>query len=100
MEYEVSPNDTQGPFAKRIPASFEAMARLPRLSFTGLRQEIAERFHVGERLLAELNPRADFRRPGVHVSVANIGSRRPQASVTKVVIDKQNRSLSAFDQKG
>jgi lipoprotein-anchoring transpeptidase ErfK/SrfK len=99
-EYEVSQKDTQGPFAKRIPTSFEAMARLPRLSYTSPQQEIAERFHMDEELLAELNPRADFRRPGAHVSVTNVGRNRPQARVTRLVIDKQNRSLSAFDQKG
>src|ERR1700719_1955695 len=60
-EYEIADKDVQGPFTKHIPAGFDAMARLPRLSYTGPREELAERFHMSEQLLAELNPRIDFR---------------------------------------
>jgi lipoprotein-anchoring transpeptidase ErfK/SrfK len=99
MEYEISPNDVRGPFIKRVPTGFEAMARLPRLSYTGPRQELAEKFHMGEKLLTSLNPRADFDHSGTHIIVANVGV-RPRAKVDKIVVDKQQRSLTAFDQNG
>jgi lipoprotein-anchoring transpeptidase ErfK/SrfK len=99
-EYEISNNDVRGPFEKHIPAGFDAMAKVRRLSYTGPREELAERFHMGEKLLAELNPHADFHRPGTRIVAANVGSKGPQANVAKIVIDKQKRSLSAFDSKG
>jgi lipoprotein-anchoring transpeptidase ErfK/SrfK len=98
-EYEISQQDMQGPFVERIPPGFEAMAKLRRLSYTGPREELAEKFHMDEKLLASLNPRDDFRRSGTRIMVANVGS-RPRATVDKVVVDKQERSVSAFDDKG
>jgi lipoprotein-anchoring transpeptidase ErfK/SrfK len=99
VDYEISPQDVRGPFVKRVPTSFEAMARMPRLSYTGPRQDLAEKFHMDEKLLKSLNPRADFDRSGTHIVVANVGV-RPWAKVDKVVIDKQERSLVAFDKNG
>jgi lipoprotein-anchoring transpeptidase ErfK/SrfK len=98
-EYEISPKDVRGPFVKRVPTSFEAMARLPRLSYTGPREELAENFHMDEKLLNSLNPRADIDRSGTHIIVANVGV-RPRAKVDKIVVDKQERSLVAFDKNG
>src|SRR5579883_764775 len=36
-DYEITPDDVKGPFTKHIPSSFEAMAKLPRLDYTGPR---------------------------------------------------------------
>jgi lipoprotein-anchoring transpeptidase ErfK/SrfK len=99
MEYEISPQDVQGPFIKRAPTGFDAMAKLPRLSYTGPREELAEKFHMDQKLLTSLNPRADFDRSGTHIIVPNVGV-RPWAQVDKIVIDKQKRSLIAFDKNG
>ena len=99
MDYEISPNDVRGPFIKRVPTGFDAMAKLPRLSYTGPREELAEKFHMDQKLLNSLNPRADFDRPGTYIIVANVGV-RPQPQVDKIVIDKQERSLIAFDKNG
>lgn len=99
VEYEISPKDVRGPFVKHVPTSFEAMARVPRLSYTGPRQELAEKFHMDEKLLNSLNPRADFDRSGTHIIVANVGVRL-WAKVDKILIDKQERSLVAFDKDG
>jgi lipoprotein-anchoring transpeptidase ErfK/SrfK len=97
--YEISEEDERVPFEKHIPTSFEAMAKLPALSYTGPRQELAERFHMSEKLLAALNPQTDFRHAGTRITVANVETRAP-GKVAKVVIDKANRSLSAFDDRG
>jgi lipoprotein-anchoring transpeptidase ErfK/SrfK len=98
-EYEISQQDTQGPFVKRIPTSFEKMAKLHHLSYTGPRQELAEKFHMDENLLATLNPGAVFNRARTRIIVANVVD-RPQAKVDKILVDKQERSVSAFDDKG
>jgi lipoprotein-anchoring transpeptidase ErfK/SrfK len=98
-EYEISPNDVRGPFIKRVPTGFDAMAKLPRLSYAGPREELAEKFHMDQKLLTSLNPRTDFDRSGMRIIVANVGV-RPRAQVDKIVIDKQERSLIAFDKNG
>jgi lipoprotein-anchoring transpeptidase ErfK/SrfK len=99
-QYVISDKDVQGPFENPIPTDFAAMAKLPRLSYTGPRQALAERFHMDEKLLVELNPGADFGRSGTRINVANVGRRGPQAQAARIVVDKRKRSLSAFDGKG
>lgn len=96
-DYEISPQDVNGPFEPHIPATFEGMARLPRLSYRDPRQELAEKFHMTEALLSELNPGIDFHRAGALIKVANPARPPPAKKAVKIVIDKPRRSLLAFD---
>jgi lipoprotein-anchoring transpeptidase ErfK/SrfK len=99
-EYEITAADVKGPFTKNIPANFEAMAKLPALDYTGPRDELAERFHMSEQLLATLNGGADFGRAGTRIVVTDVPQKPRHARVAKVVIDKSARTLSAFDAEG
>jgi lipoprotein-anchoring transpeptidase ErfK/SrfK len=99
-DYEISEADVKGPFTEKIPANFEAMAKLPRLDYASPRDELAERFHVSESLLAALNPGIDFARAGARIAVTDVPQRPRHVKVAKLVIDKQARSLSAFDADG
>ncbi|MGB3744753.1 MAG: L,D-transpeptidase [Xanthobacteraceae bacterium] len=99
-DYVIGEADIKGPFTNKIPADFEAMAKLPRLDYTSPRGELAERFHVSESLLAALNPGVDFARAGTRIAVTDVPQQPRHVKVAKVVIDKQARSLSAFDADG
>jgi lipoprotein-anchoring transpeptidase ErfK/SrfK len=99
-EYEITEADVKGPFTKNIPANFEAMAELPALDYPSPRDELAERFHMSEQLLATLNGGADFDRAGARIVVTDVPQKPRHARVAKVVIDKSARSLSAFDADG
>jgi lipoprotein-anchoring transpeptidase ErfK/SrfK len=99
-DYVISETDVKGPFTKKIPASFEALAKLPRLDYSGPRDELAEKFHMAESLLTALNPGVDFGRAGTRIAVADVPQKPRQAKVAKIVIDKNARSLSAFNADG
>ena len=99
-EYEITESDVKGPFTKNIPANFEAMAKLPALDYPNPQDELAERFHMSDSLLATLNPGADFGRPGTRIVVTDVPQRPRHTRVAKIVIDKSERSLSAFDADG
>lgn len=71
-QYTIQTDDLKGPFAPQIPQDFEKMARLPQLAYHSPRQELAEKFHMSESLLATLNPNANFEQPGTALTVANI----------------------------
>jgi len=58
--YTVTADDVKGPFIKRLPASMEAAAKLPRLQYTSPLEALSERFHAAPALLKRLNPRARF----------------------------------------
>jgi hypothetical protein len=49
--------------------------------------------------VATLNPGVDFTRAGIRIVVADVQKPR-HATVTKIVIDKPARSLSALDTDG
>jgi lipoprotein-anchoring transpeptidase ErfK/SrfK len=99
-EYEITDADVKGPFTKSIPANFEAMAKLPALDYPSPRNELAERFHMSESLLATLNPAADFARAGTRIVVTDVPRKPRHTRVAKIVVDKSTRALSAFDADG
>ena len=117
VDYEISPDDTKGPFIGAIPAKLDDMAKLPALSYSSAREALAEKFHMQEDLLRVLNPRAAFDRAGTTIVVANVArdapaSRETTASATpeqrsasapavaRIEIDKRERSLRALDRDG
>jgi lipoprotein-anchoring transpeptidase ErfK/SrfK len=120
VDYEISPDDTKGPFIGTIPAKLDDMAELPALSYTSAREALAEKFHMQEDLLRALNPKAAFDRAGTTIVVANVArdaavSRETTASATaapadqrsagepkvaRIEIDKRERSLRALDKDG
>jgi lipoprotein-anchoring transpeptidase ErfK/SrfK len=99
-EYVITEDDVKGPFTTNIPANFETMAKLPALNYPSPRNELAERFHMAELLLASLNPGADFERAGTRIVVTDVPQKPRGIKVTKIVVDKRARSLSAFDAEG
>jgi lipoprotein-anchoring transpeptidase ErfK/SrfK len=83
IEYTISAADTKGPFAAEIPQSYEKKAELKRLDYTGPLELLAERFHMDEDLLRQLNREKSFDKPGTVITVANV-SVKPVALRTKV----------------
>ncbi len=97
VEYTISADDVKGPFAD-LPATMEEMTKLERLAYSGPKERLAERFHMDEDLLAELNPDRDFQKAGTTILVANV--RRPESkeTVTKIEVDKSRHLVKAFAQ--
>ena len=72
--YTFAEKDVAGPFLKRLPGKMEDMKDIPRLSYTSPREELAERFHMSEDLLASLNPGQRFDHAGDSIVVVDTGS--------------------------
>lgn len=114
--YTISDADLAGPFTKAIPGRLEAMARLSGLSYTSPLAELAEKFHMSQDLLRRLNPRADFKRAGTQIVVADLREMKLASGrytveavppkdnngpiVATIVVDKPARNLRAYDQSG
>jgi lipoprotein-anchoring transpeptidase ErfK/SrfK len=56
-----------------------------------------ERFHMNVKLLAALNPQADFRRAGTVIWVAAIEGQPVAGKVARIEADKTRRQLRAYD---
>ncbi|WP_046864684.1 L,D-transpeptidase family protein [Microvirga massiliensis] len=97
-EYKITKDDVDGPFTKKIPASLEEQAKLKRLSYTGPRELLAEKFHMDEDFLEELNPGARFDKAGTTITVAAVGEEnlRDPPKVSRVEIDKARKQLRVY----
>jgi lipoprotein-anchoring transpeptidase ErfK/SrfK len=100
VAYRITPADVAGPFVPRIPASYEAMARLPSLGYTSALEALSEKFHTDEALLKALNPGVDFARAGETILAPETGPETLPAPVAAIEVDKSARQVRAFAADG
>lgn len=96
MTYELSAADAAGPYVASIPEDYSLKAQLPSLAYTSVTEALAEKFHMDENYLKELNPGVDFSVPGTKIKVINPGSER-KGVVARIVADKTRKQLFAYD---
>ncbi|MGO2019189.1 L,D-transpeptidase family protein [Psychrobacter sp.] len=78
-----------------IPVSTEAKAKLEGLYYESMTEAFAEKFHMSERYLKELNPKASFV-AGETITVYNPGNPNTK-TVSRVVADKDTETLYVYD---
>ncbi len=102
VDYNISRDDTLGPFVPDIPEKLEDKAELDQLSYTSPEELLAEKFHMDIALLKSLNPKAEFDEPGTTIKVANVGERVRGKSrkVAKLEVDKKAGAVRALDDDG
>jgi peptidoglycan hydrolase-like protein with peptidoglycan-binding domain len=111
--YTISEPDVAGPFTRRIPAKLESLAKLPGLSYSSPREELAEKFHMSEALLRRLNPGVNIDGAGTKITVADVAPMHLRAGhdtvetvpprgqdahgeeVATIVVDKAARQVRA-----
>jgi len=97
-DYKITQDDAKGPFTKSIPEEFEKLKELDRLGYTGPAELLAEKFHMDEDFLKELNPGKDFGKTGTTITVANVKEASPpeRGSVRRLEADKALDQLRAY----
>jgi lipoprotein-anchoring transpeptidase ErfK/SrfK len=95
--YTTTQDDLNGPFLKKVPTKMEDMKDLPGLYYTNAREDLAERFHVSQDLLAALNPDATFDKPGEALVVPAVADEALGEKVARIVVDKSAQTVEAFD---
>lgn len=98
-EYTITSEDAAGPFIASVPEDYSEKAQLERLSYTRVSEMLAERFHMDEKFLIDLNPGANFNRPGTIIKVANPGQ-PAKSAVARIVADKSRKQVRLFDEGG
>ena len=99
MDYTITPADAAGPYVASIPEDYSQKATMPSMGYTRVTEMLAERFHMDEDYLKELNPGVDFNTPGTVVKVANPGPPKT-GQVTRIVANKAIKEVQAFDEQG
>lgn len=97
--YEITAADAAGPFVAAIPDDYAEKASLPHLSFTSTTEMLAEKFHMDEAYLKEINPGVNFTIPGTIVKVVDIGAAKT-GKVAKILADKGRKQVLAYDADG
>tara|TARA_R110002012_G_scaffold77282_2_gene195409 strand:+ start:118269 stop:119675 length:1407 start_codon:yes stop_codon:yes gene_type:complete len=97
--YTITAEDAAGPFVASIPSDYAEKAKLERMSYTSTLEMLAERFHMDEAYLRQLNPDVDFSLPGVQIKVVATGSEKT-GKVARIVADKGKKQVRAYDAAG
>ncbi len=97
--YEITAADAAGPYVAAIPEDYAQKAALPHLSFTSTTEMLAEKFHMDEAYLKEINPGVDFTIPGTIVKVIDTGVAKT-GKVAKILADKGRKQILAYDADG
>jgi lipoprotein-anchoring transpeptidase ErfK/SrfK len=99
VAYTITSEDAAYPFVASIPEDYSHKAQLERMAFTSVPEMLGERFHMDEAYLKEINPGADFNRPGTVIQVANPGQ-NVGGSVTKIIADKGRKQVRGYNAEG
>jgi lipoprotein-anchoring transpeptidase ErfK/SrfK len=97
--YTITNADAAGPYIASVPSDYSAKAKLDRLGYASVSEMLAERFHMDENYLKQLNPSANFNRPGTVIRVANIGAPKT-GKVARIVANKKLEEVFAYDEDG
>jgi len=96
--YDVTEKDVAGPFLPKLPTRMEDMKDLHGLDYANPREQLAERFHMSEQLLAALNPHQPFDRAGTRLVVADVADEGAGAAqADRVEVDKIRQTVKVFD---
>ena len=99
VNYTITDADAAGPYVAQIPEDYSQKALLPSLAYTTVTEALAERFHMDENFLKEMNPGADFTIPGTVIKVVNPGDNK-KGAVAKILADKGRKQVFAYDDAG
>ncbi|WP_244404121.1 L,D-transpeptidase family protein [Fulvimarina pelagi] len=97
--YELTAEDVAGPYVAQIPTDYAEKAKLPAMSFERPVEKLAEKFHMDEAYLKEINPGADFSRAGTRIKVMNVGE-NVDGKVARIVADKGREQVRVYDALG
>jgi lipoprotein-anchoring transpeptidase ErfK/SrfK len=100
VDYTISEEDVRGPFLEKIPSKMESMKDLRHLAYTSPKEKLAEKFHMSPELLSALNPEEKFETAGRTIVVVNIPPNALREKVSRIMVDKSNQELKAFDRDG
>lgn len=102
IDYTIGERDLKGPFAESIPAAYEEKAKLKRLDYTSVAEMLAERFHMDQAFLEELNRGKSFDKASTTLLVANVNVKPValQTKVAKIEADKGNNVVRVLAKDG
>ncbi len=98
VAYRITKEDLAGPFEK-IPGDWAEMAKLPKMNYESVDEELGERFHSNPGLLHKLNPNKVFDQADTEIMVPHFNT-AIKVKATSVVVKKSERTVTALNGRG
>lgn len=96
IPYTIAPLDVSGPYYK-LPTDMMQLSKLPATGYSSAVEQIAERFHMSPKLLADLNPGKRLDQPGEQITVANVDRTPIIGEAAQVVVQKSCSCVEVLD---
>lgn len=97
VSYKITKPDVKGPFVNPLPKKMEEMKDLPAIGYASPREGLAEKFHMSEDLLSDLNPGKSFDKADDEIVVANVVGKAKLPQIVKLDVNKDAGTVQAFD---
>ena len=97
VSYTITEKDVAGPFIQTVPQDYREKASLKHLGYTSAQELLAEKFHMSEKLLQQLNPKVAFEQAGTEIVVANVTREELPRKVSRVDVDAVRQRVLAYD---
>lgn len=97
VEYTITQADSKVPMVKSIPRDYALQAKMPGLYYTSMSEMLAEKFHMDEGFLKQLNPKTSFK-VGDKILVANVSNKLPE-DIHLIVAHKGAKQLYLFNSR-
>ncbi|WP_228703841.1 L,D-transpeptidase family protein [Acinetobacter larvae] len=94
--YTIQAEDLKGPYVNSIPRDYALQAKMQGLHYTRVSEMLAEKFHMDENFLKQINPKANFSKVGERIVVSNVRNELP-TDITLIVAHKGARQLYMFN---
>lgn len=95
--YTITQQDTEG-LVDAIPTDYAEKAKMSSMGYTSVQEKLAERFHMDERFLAQLNPGARFV-PGETLNIT-VPAKPSREKVLRIIVDKASGRVAGYDATG
>ncbi len=99
FDYTLTISDVSGPFSTSIPVDYSRKAQMERLTYISVQEKVAEKFHMSEAYLRELNPGKNFNKSGTRIRVVAPGT-VVRSKVHYIIADKSKEQVRAMDRNG
>ena len=100
IDYTLSDTDVAGPFFPDLPKDYAKLAALKTIGYRNVAQKLGAKFHMGEDLLAALNPGVDLGKSGAHILVADTAGPPVRGRIERIFVDKGRSQVFGYDAKG
>ena len=96
IEYTITDADIKGPYAESIPHDYALQAKMKGLYYTRVTEMLGEKFHMDEGFLKQLNPKANFKKVGEKIIVANVRNNLSE-DIHLIIAHKGAKQLYLFN---